>query len=100
MKTKKSLAFLLSFCLLISCFMVGVPISAAETEQTTEAQTDYGLMDTADGSAILHCFNWSYNNIKANLKDIAEAGYTAVQTSPVQPPKDYNSSWTDLGGQW
>ena len=44
--------------------------------------------------------DWSYNNIKANMKDIAEAGYTAVQTSPVQPPKDYNSSWTDSSKQW
>ncbi|MBQ1350749.1 MAG: alpha-amylase, partial [Ruminococcus sp.] len=34
------------------------------------------------------------------MKDIAEAGYTAVQTSPVQPPKDYNSSWTDSSKQW
>ena len=53
-----------------------------------------------EGSAILHCFNWSYNSIREALPDIAAAGYTAVQTSPVQQPKDYNASWKDLSGQW
>ncbi|MBQ6413860.1 MAG: hypothetical protein IJI19_10330, partial [Ruminococcus sp.] len=56
--------------------------------------------DTVQGSNILHCFNWSYANIQANLADIAAAGYTAVQTSPVQPPKDYNSGWTNTKDNW
>ena len=56
--------------------------------------------DTIQGSAVLHCFDWSYNNIKAKLPEIAAAGYTAVQTSPVQPPKDYQASWTDGVNQW
>lgn len=38
---------------------------------------------------ILHCWNWSYNNIKEYMPQIAAAGYTAVQTSPVTQPKDY-----------
>ena len=49
---------------------------------------------------MLHCFDWSYTNIKNNLDAIKAAGYTAVQTSPVQPPKDYNSGYTDQAGQW
>lgn len=28
--------------------------------------------------------NWKYNDIKAELQDIAEAGFTSVQTSPAQ----------------
>jgi hypothetical protein len=52
------------------------------------------------GGAILHCFNWSYNEIKAHMAEIADAGYTAVQTSPVQPPKDYNSAWDNTKGGW
>lgn len=31
---------------------------------------------------ILHAWCWSFNTIKENMKDIAEAGYTYVQTSP------------------
>ncbi|MDE5778700.1 MAG: leucine-rich repeat protein [Lachnospiraceae bacterium] len=50
---------------------------------------DYGLMDDIQGSSILHCWNWSYKTIEENMEIIAECGYTAVQTSPAQQPKDY-----------
>lgn len=33
---------------------------------------------------ILHAWTWSLDTIAANMKDIAAAGYTYVQTSPVQ----------------
>ena len=33
---------------------------------------------------ILHAWSWSFNTIKENMKDIADAGYTIVQTSPAQ----------------
>lgn len=46
------------------------------------ASGDYGLCDQAKDGAILHAWCWSFNTIKENLKDIAEAGYTTVQTSP------------------
>ena len=37
-----------------------------------------------EDEVILHAWTWSLDTIAANLKDIAEAGYTYVQTSPVQ----------------
>ena len=40
-------------------------------------------MSNIQGGTILHAWCWSFNTIKDNMKDIAEAGYTAVQTSPV-----------------
>lgn len=33
---------------------------------------------------ILHAWTWSFDTIAANMKDIAAAGYTYVQTSPAQ----------------
>ena len=33
---------------------------------------------------ILHAWCWSFNTIKENMKDIADAGYRYVQTSPAQ----------------
>lgn len=33
---------------------------------------------------ILHAWSWSFNTIKDNMKDIADAGYKYVQTSPAQ----------------
>lgn len=92
--SKKLTSVLLSLCMVVSVLSVAIVPAAAETTYETYAQ------ETVRGSNILHCFNWSYNQIKSNLADIAKAGYTAVQTSPVQSPKDYNPSWTDLGGQW
>ncbi|MBQ3417133.1 MAG: hypothetical protein IJH32_04790 [Ruminococcus sp.] len=89
---KRILAVILTAAILTALFAAGTFSSSAASSQY--AQT------TVEGGAILHCFDWSYNNIKANLKDIRDAGYTAVQTSPVQPPKDYNASWTDTSGQW
>ena len=88
----------LSLCLLTSVLSVGIIQTAAADAGT--ATVEQLAQETVQGSAILHCFNWSYNSIKANLPDIAAAGYTAVQTSPVQPPKDYNAGWTDVSGQW
>ncbi|MCL1801379.1 MAG: alpha-amylase family glycosyl hydrolase, partial [Promicromonosporaceae bacterium] len=37
----------------------------------------------ADG-VILHAWSWSFATIEANLEDIAAAGYSAIQTSPIQ----------------
>ena len=56
--------------------------------------------NTADGGVVLHAFCWSYNEIRENMADIANAGYTAVQTSPVQPPKDYNPKWKTQEDEW
>ena len=62
----------------------------ADAASTTASdRTNYGLAQTSQQGVILHCWNWSYNNIKKYMKDIAAAGYTSIQTSPVQQPKDY-----------
>lgn len=41
------------------------------------------LAESIEDGAILHCFCWSFNTIKANMKNIADAGFSAIQTSPV-----------------
>ncbi len=83
---KKMGAGLLTAALVGTTFTGLMPIAAT---QASAASTDYGLADTSQHGVILHCWNWSYNNIKKYMKDIAAAGYTSVQTSPVQQPKDY-----------
>ncbi|MDE5651390.1 MAG: alpha-amylase, partial [Duncaniella sp.] len=40
-----------------------------------------GTADTND-DVILHAWSWSFDTIAANMKDISEAGYAYVQTSP------------------
>jgi len=58
-----------------------------ESEVVSDAQqvdaSGYGLCDNTKDGAILHAFCWSFNTIKENMADIAEAGYTTVQTSPI-----------------
>ncbi len=68
---------------------VGTVLAGNASVETSAAAFDYGLADNSQDGVILHCWNWSYNNIKKYMKDIAAAGYTSVQTSPVQQPKDY-----------
>ncbi len=100
---RKLLAVLLAVLMVLSVLpTVVVPkTSVAETamphEQTWSGTTPH---DQIEGGAILHCFNWTYNEIKAALPDIAAAGYVAVQTSPVQQGKDYDASYMDSKGQW
>lgn len=87
--------------MLLSVFAVGsYSTSAVETKATPASSGSTEPQKKIQGAAILHCFDWSYTSIKNNLKAIKDAGYTAVQTSPVQPPKDYGANWRDQQGQW
>lgn len=49
-----------------------------------------------NNGVVFHAWNWSFDEITKNLKAIKDAGYTAVQTSPVQPTKEY----TDRASNW
>lgn len=40
--------------------------------------------DPTEDEVILHAWSWNLNTIADNMKDIADAGYAYVQTSPVQ----------------
>ena len=49
----------------------------------------------AENGNIFHAFDWSLNAIKNNLSGIADAGYTTIQTSPLQRPKEYEQNRTN-----
>lgn len=105
-KRQRIISFLLCICMLLSIAAVGsFSGSAAEASaETVAAPADPEHPElaqaTIQGGAILHCFCWSFDQIRQNLAQIAAAGYTAVQTSPVQPPTDYSSNYTNTSGQW
>lgn len=50
---------------------------------STASSNPYGLTENIRDGVILHAWCWSFNTIKENLQNIAEAGYTSVQTSPI-----------------
>ena len=83
-KTKLSTRIMSIFMsLLMAASMLTVLMSVQPTEEVSAAN-DYGLADNIQDGAILHCFDWKYNDIKAELQNIAEAGFSAIQTSPAQ----------------
>lgn len=57
------------------------------------ATNSYGLADNCQDGTILHCFDWSFNQIKEELPNIAAAGFTSVQTSPSQGNAASNAEW-------
>ena len=59
--SKKLTSVILAVCMVVSVLSVAIVPAAAETTYETYAQA------TVRGSNILHCFNWTYNNIKANV---------------------------------
>ena len=52
----------------------------------------YGLKDNIQDGVILHCFDWTAAQIEAEIPGIAQAGFTAVQLSPVHQ-KEGTSFW-------
>ena len=54
----------------------------------------------ADDKVILHCWNWSFDEIREYLPQIQAAGYTAIQTSPAQPHSGYQAGEIGTGDWW
>ncbi len=98
-KAKMISSLVVASALLTSSFAAITSVNAAEVDSAQTASADSTLRDKVGDGVMLHAFNWSYNTIKENLPAIAAAGYTTVQTSPVQQPKDYSTSG-DVTGQW
>lgn len=97
-KLKKLTSIVLAATIVSSASAMALTASAAENDNAVSA-ADNNLQRNVQDGVILHAFNWSYKTIKENLPAIAAAGYSTVQTSPVQQPKDYSTS-RDVTGQW
>ena len=65
--------------LLLSAVTLSLGLSAGAASKASKAAP----APTCD-DVILHAWCWSFNTIKYNMKDIADAGYRYVQTSPAQ----------------
>ena len=60
------------------------------------ADNKYGLKDKIQDGVILHCFDWTLADIQEEIPNIAKAGFTAVQTSPVHERAGKESVWYDV----
>ncbi|MGN0502372.1 MAG: alpha-amylase family glycosyl hydrolase [Ruminococcus sp.] len=96
--SKKIVSSLLASALVMSTSVTGFSAVTTNSSEVAASSTiDFEQPDSVQEGVILHCWNWSYNNIKKYLPQIAAAGYTAVQTSPVTQPKDYYWEGTAYG---
>ncbi len=72
-----------------------VGTKAAVTNITSRAVSKpAGQQDDIQDGVTLHCWNWSYKSIEANMELIAASGYTAIQTSPIQQSKEATKSYS------
>lgn len=81
--------FLLSLLMVLS--VLNINPWGSQTQNTSSiiaevnAAGDYGLKSNIQDGTVLHAFNWKLRDIKNELPNIAAAGFTSVQTSPLQP---------------
>ena len=60
----------------------------AATAATQNAAAENNLATNIQDGAILHAWCWKFSVIKDNMKDIAAAGFSTVQTSPANACND------------
>ena len=91
----KFLALLLALVLCVGGFSnTGHAEAAVLTDTTQMVVSDSGQQNNIQDGVTLHCWNWSYKNIEANMARIASLGYTAIQTSPIQQSKEGTSTYS------
>ena len=64
------------------------------TDQAVASGAVAGQQTNIQDGVTLHCWNWSYKNIEANMELIAASGYTAIQTSPIQQSKEGTKTYS------
>ncbi|PJJ62443.1 alpha-amylase, partial [Pseudoscardovia suis] len=64
------------------------------------ARNKYGLAKEMKDGAILHAWMWSFKTISANMADIAAAGYTSIQTEPIQLCKQNTANGKKFDENW
>lgn len=98
---KRIISIAVALCMILSCIVcTGFTATAADKDVAAQSATpdlqstaaSYGLASKVEDGNILHCFNWTLNDIKNELPNIAAAGFTSVQTSPLQPHVD-SGAW-------
>lgn len=75
--------------------------SSGNTEELSYQLKDDGSVSMSYG-AILHAWSWSFNTITENLQNIKDAGYTSIQTSPINECKVGEDGGMELygNGKW
>ena len=95
-KLKQILAVVASIALVIS----GASVWLLNHLETSPADSSgNGMYEGLTDGLILHAFCWSFDTIRKHLPDIAAAGYTAVQTSPINAVNDTHPAMKLMGSK-
>lgn len=86
------LSLVLSASVITSGFFVSTP-QITYAQEATVTDSEYSLAENVQDGVILHCFDWTYQQIIDELPNIAKAGFSSVQTSPAQVAVKGNSIW-------
>lgn len=87
--SKKSVAIALSVAMASGTLAVTLP----HKSYAASAQIYTKLADNIQDGTILHCFDWTYQQIIDELPNIKAAGFTSVQTSPAQQAVKGYDTW-------
>lgn len=103
-------AFMMSGCVGSVTYLDNNGNTAAPSDNNTDTvgdtpaevnSDDFGLTDKIEDGVILHAWSWSFNTIKESMADIAAAGYSTIQTSPVNAVDDGGGGMQLMGkGKW
>ena len=93
-------AIIIALVLVLSPLVEILPNGVAQKANAATTTVDEGPTDDMADGAILHAWCWSFNTIRENMADIAEAGYTSVQTSPANTCVVGNGGNLNFTNQW
>ena len=97
---KKLVGIGLALALVISVIAIVIPKGPTEASGgQSYTSTIAGQQSDIQDGVTLHCWNWSYKNIEANMELIAEQGFSAIQTSPIQQAKE-GTTGRSVGSNW
>lgn len=82
-KAQKQVVSVALSLIMILGTVISVSAAPAITTNDVVAAGNTNAQSDISGGTILHAWSWSFNTIKKNMANIANAGYSAVQTSPI-----------------
>lgn len=86
MQMKKVVSMVLVVIMMLTVAVFPATFSAADTD-IADTSIDYNLAPNIQSGNILHAFNWRMRDLVKYAPEIAQAGYTSVQISPIQASK-------------
>lgn len=88
------------FMSLVIIFVMIFTFSPFMSERADAAEGSTRLTYTKEQGSILHAWDWSFRTIEENIDEIKDAGYDAIQVSPVQGNKDVSGEMQDTEQWW